>query len=116
MFFPKACPRCIRGDVHSGEDAYGMFLKCMQCGWHLDVGEIKSHGPDIMREPATTAPRIAGSTYQPAGVRPQRMRGDPRLPTGEKETKIPSDYDKRKRGPTLPASGRDSYTRPTERL
>lgn len=36
MVFLKACPRC-KGDIYLDQDAYGSFLKCLQCGYHKDA-------------------------------------------------------------------------------
>lgn len=32
----KGCPKC-RGDMSPGEDQYGKYLSCLQCGLLLDV-------------------------------------------------------------------------------
>ena len=32
----KACPKC-RGDMSPGEDQYGKYLSCLQCGLMQDV-------------------------------------------------------------------------------
>jgi len=37
VFWPKSCPRCLRGDVALQEDVYGTYKGCLQCGWHMDV-------------------------------------------------------------------------------
>ena len=42
MFYFKACPKC-RGDLTLEKDAYGDFLKCMQCGILIDV-KVEVHG------------------------------------------------------------------------
>ncbi len=42
MFYFKACKKC-RGDLTLDKDAYGDFLKCMQCGTLIDV-EVEYHG------------------------------------------------------------------------
>ena len=42
MFYFKACTKC-RGDLTLEKDAYGDFLKCMQCGTLIDV-EVEVHG------------------------------------------------------------------------
>ena len=36
MFYFKACTKC-RGDLILEKDAYGDYLKCMQCGKLIDV-------------------------------------------------------------------------------
>ena len=42
MFYFKACTKC-RGDLVLEKDAYGDFLKCMQCGNFIDVEEVHGH-------------------------------------------------------------------------
>jgi hypothetical protein len=42
MFYFKACRRC-RGDLILENDAFGDFLKCMQCGTMIDV-EVEVQG------------------------------------------------------------------------
>ena len=32
----KACPKC-RGDMSPGEDKYGKYLSCLQCGLLLEI-------------------------------------------------------------------------------
>ena len=36
----KVCPRC-RGDLYLGEDVFGKYLSCLQCGYLKDVEEPK---------------------------------------------------------------------------
>ena len=36
MLYLKSCPRCA-GDVNADSDMYGMFLKCLQCGFSKDL-------------------------------------------------------------------------------
>jgi hypothetical protein len=33
MINPKSCPRCHKGDVFDGNDEYGSFKVCIQCGY-----------------------------------------------------------------------------------
>ena len=42
MFYLKACAKC-RGDLILEKDAFGDFLKCMQCGTFIDVDNVQSH-------------------------------------------------------------------------
>ncbi len=35
MLYTKSCPRCT-GDVHVNEDSYGVYAKCLQCGFSKD--------------------------------------------------------------------------------
>lgn len=34
----KSCPKC-RGDLYLGEDIFGKYLSCLQCGYLQDVKE-----------------------------------------------------------------------------
>ena len=36
MLYLKSCPRCA-GDINADSDMYGMFLKCLQCGFSKDL-------------------------------------------------------------------------------
>ncbi len=47
----KACPKC-RGDMSPGEDQYGKYLSCLQCGLLLEIPrESATEG----RKPVTLA-------------------------------------------------------------
>lgn len=35
MLYTKACPRCS-GDVKLDRDNYGIYAKCLQCGFNRD--------------------------------------------------------------------------------
>lgn len=37
----KSCPKC-HGDQYIGEDIYGAFLQCIQCGMLIDIDEKTS--------------------------------------------------------------------------
>ncbi len=39
MFNLRACPRC-RGDLYAGEDIYGVYLSCVQCGRYFPFAEV----------------------------------------------------------------------------
>ncbi len=39
MFYFKACSKC-EGDLTLEKDAYGAFLKCLQCGKLTEVEEV----------------------------------------------------------------------------
>jgi len=47
----KACPKC-RGDMSPGEDQYGKYLSCLQCGLLLEIPQK----PAI--EKGTPIPRV----------------------------------------------------------
>ncbi len=36
MLLLKACPKCS-GDMHLGEDLYGSYASCLNCGYLKDV-------------------------------------------------------------------------------
>ena len=36
MLWEKACQRC-KGDLFAGNDEFGPYIKCAQCGGHLDT-------------------------------------------------------------------------------
>lgn len=36
MIYFSACPRC-RGDLTIGQDSYGSFVSCLQCGFMRDI-------------------------------------------------------------------------------
>lgn len=38
MFWLKSCPRC-RGDLYEGQDMYGRYMACLQCGHYLGEAE-----------------------------------------------------------------------------
>ncbi len=38
----KACSRC-KGDLHHGQDIYGRYLTCLQCGYVVD----QTASPDL---------------------------------------------------------------------
>ncbi|PKB79871.1 MAG: hypothetical protein BZY88_11135 [SAR202 cluster bacterium Io17-Chloro-G9] len=42
----KVCPRC-RGDLFLGEDVFGKYLSCLQCGYLKDVEEPKLESNDL---------------------------------------------------------------------
>ena len=37
----KACPRC-GGDLHNGEDIYGQYNQCLQCGHIADLTAMRA--------------------------------------------------------------------------
>ena len=38
MFMLRGCPKC-HGDLFLGEDIYGVYLSCVQCGRYFAVAE-----------------------------------------------------------------------------
>ena len=48
----KGCPKCA-GDLYSGEDMYGKFLNCLQCGYLKDLlADNRSDNTDASTEPS----------------------------------------------------------------
>jgi uncharacterized protein (DUF983 family) len=35
MFWVKSCPKCDTGDLYDGQDSYGRYMACLQCGHYL---------------------------------------------------------------------------------
>lgn len=54
MFRLKSCPKC-RGDLYLGEDIFGKYLNCLQCGLVRDLGKNEV---ELKR---TNRPRLPGS-------------------------------------------------------
>ena len=52
MFKLRGCPKC-HGDLYLGEDIYGAYLSCVQCGRYFAVAEKTARGEDL--EVAATA-------------------------------------------------------------
>ena len=42
MIYFKACPKC-HGDLTMGQDGYGSFVSCLQCGFMRDI-EMRTAG------------------------------------------------------------------------
>ena len=50
--FLKQCPRC-NGDIGIGEDQYGSYTYCLQCGYMSDIGrssQFKSASISTIRD------------------------------------------------------------------
>ena len=43
MFKLRGCPKC-HGDLYAGEDIYGVYLSCIQCGRYFSVIEADGRG------------------------------------------------------------------------
>ena len=43
MFKLRGCPKC-HGDLYAGEDIYGVYLSCIQCGRYFSVAEAPDRG------------------------------------------------------------------------
>ena len=49
MVYLKSCPKCL-GDLTLGQDSYGTFVSCLQCGFMRDldvapVSKIEAKAP-----------------------------------------------------------------------
>ena len=43
MFKLRGCPKC-HGDLFVGEDIYGPYLSCVQCGRYFSVSDVPAAG------------------------------------------------------------------------
>ena len=43
MFQLRGCPKC-HGDLFFGEDIYGAYLSCIQCGRYYAVADASARG------------------------------------------------------------------------
>lgn len=57
MLYTKACPRC-HGDIKLDRDSFGVFAKCLQCGFNRDFVTKRQH----------VAPVVAEDMAAPAGA------------------------------------------------
>ena len=57
MVYLKSCPKCL-GDLTIGQDGYGTFISCLQCGFMRDIDV----GPTATR--VSKAPTAAASWYR----------------------------------------------------
>ena len=48
VLWPKSCPHCERGDLALGQDLFGWFRQCVQCGF---LQELKP-APETQAEPS----------------------------------------------------------------
>ena len=39
MFWLKSCPKC-HGDLYQGNDLYGTYISCLQCGHYIDKEDV----------------------------------------------------------------------------
>ena len=53
----KLCPRC-RGDLYLGEDIFGAYYSCLQCGYLRDVEEPK-HASGLIADTEYREERLA---------------------------------------------------------
>ena len=50
MVYLKSCPKCL-GDLTMGQDGYGTFISCLQCGFMRDI-DVKSTITATSKSPA----------------------------------------------------------------
>lgn len=55
MFYFKGCGKC-KGDLHLESDAYGEYLKCLQCG---RITEVELRAPGITKASTVRAKKLA---------------------------------------------------------
>ena len=53
MLWFKSCPKCERGDMIEGQDQYGAYMECVQCGFVRDLPAEQLAGPKPVPVPAT---------------------------------------------------------------
>lgn len=41
MLLIKGCPRCMRGDLITGDEEYGPIVTCLQCGYVGDWDRVR---------------------------------------------------------------------------
>ena len=66
MFKLRGCPKC-HGDLYLGEDIYGIYLSCVQCGRYFAVAEktARGRGPGGGRSRRRPSPRRLPSPWPP---------------------------------------------------
>ena len=46
IIYFKSCPRC-QGDLYIGEDMYGRYRECLQCGYQTEAREVAWRGKTL---------------------------------------------------------------------
>ena len=54
----KSCPKCGHGDLLLGQDVYGWYMDCLQCGHVIDLEIVKTAKSDN-HLPAEVSERVA---------------------------------------------------------
>ncbi|MBC8281182.1 MAG: hypothetical protein H8E48_10385 [Chloroflexi bacterium] len=69
MYLLKQCPKCS-GDLATGDDQYGQYVSCMQCGFCRDVGV---EAPQVKLEPVvlTRAAVLSKEGYRMTALHPK---------------------------------------------
>ena len=57
MFKLRGCPKC-HGDLYAGEDIYGVYLSCIQCGRYFAVAEASDRGVRPMPDAQPAGPPV----------------------------------------------------------
>lgn len=55
MFWFKSCPKCNTGDLYTGQERFGRYIACLQCGHYLteavQPGQVqRQSGAPVARE------------------------------------------------------------------
>ncbi len=58
MFKLRGCPKC-HGDLYLGEDIYGAYLSCVQCGRYYAVAEPAGRAGDREAAAPAAGPPVA---------------------------------------------------------
>ena len=59
MYQLRGCPKC-HGDLYAGQDIYGAYLSCVQCGRYYAVGEAADRSEyEEASAPAVGPPAVA---------------------------------------------------------
>lgn len=59
MLYTKACPRC-EGDVKLDRDNYGVYAKCLQCGFNRDFVTRRENVPTQTGTGSPFGPEVVG--------------------------------------------------------
>lgn len=59
MLYTKACPRCS-GDIKLDRDNYGVYAKCLQCGFNRDFKTRKEDMPGMNGAETAAGPDLGG--------------------------------------------------------
>lgn len=60
MLYTKACPRCS-GDIKLDRDNYGVYAKCLQCGFNRDFVTRRDSTPEMETTGSPFGPEIAAA-------------------------------------------------------
>ena len=60
MLYTKACPRCS-GDIKLDRDNYGVYAKCLQCGFNRDFVTRRDATPEMETTGSPFGPEVAAA-------------------------------------------------------